>query len=226
MNSEDHVQIIDHQHASISHRLQKEESAATLAASSYLQDCQDLTRLAASYVLHPVNAVQVYFPSMWPFSGISFEPEKDIVDLSGKVVLVTGGIEFPTKLHSCPILSQSQRQYWNWQGDTSTIGEAQPSKDFSCCPHRVESTRSSEVDHSSPWTRCQHRVPTAGLGIAQIGSRCSRKGQRFNKSLRHFDPQCWDHGRPTRQVRVWTRHPARHQSHWTLSADEALATYP
>jgi NAD(P)-dependent dehydrogenase (short-subunit alcohol dehydrogenase family) len=53
------------------------------------------TGLLLPYVFHPLKAIEIYLPgvaSMWPFNiSTSFKPEKDISDLTNKVVLVTGG---------------------------------------------------------------------------------------------------------------------------------------
>ena len=71
--------------------VQEIRSPATLNFSSNLQDLRDLTGLVTSNIFHPFTVIQIYFPNMWPFSGATFKPETDIGDLSGKVILVTGG---------------------------------------------------------------------------------------------------------------------------------------
>lgn len=48
--------------------------------------------LTLPYVLNPIEGIQTYFPTMWPFStSVKFNPENDIPDLADKVILVTGG---------------------------------------------------------------------------------------------------------------------------------------
>ncbi|KIW57178.1 hypothetical protein PV05_05769 [Exophiala xenobiotica] len=53
------------------------------------------TGLLLPYAFHPLLAIEIYLPrvaSMWPFNiSTSFKPERDIPDLTNKVVLVTGG---------------------------------------------------------------------------------------------------------------------------------------
>src|SRR5271154_6306800 len=59
---------------------------------SNIRELYSLTSLLTPYILQPTTAISIYFPDMWPFSsGVSFNPEKDIGDLNGKVVVVTGG---------------------------------------------------------------------------------------------------------------------------------------
>jgi NAD(P)-dependent dehydrogenase (short-subunit alcohol dehydrogenase family) len=65
-------------------------SSQPWALSSSIQDLHTWTSLITPYIFHPMTAIQVYFPNMWPFSGKSFNPQVDIGDLSNKVILVTG----------------------------------------------------------------------------------------------------------------------------------------
>ena len=58
------------------------------------QELSDLSTLAVQGILHPIDSLSAYvLPSIFlnMFGGISFNPAQDISDLSGKVVLVTGG---------------------------------------------------------------------------------------------------------------------------------------
>jgi NAD(P)-dependent dehydrogenase (short-subunit alcohol dehydrogenase family) len=82
---------LDDQGEVVHHGLQKTTSSRPWALSSNIQDFQTWTSLVTPYIFHPITAIQVYFPNMWPFSGKSFKPEVDIGDLSKKVILVTGG---------------------------------------------------------------------------------------------------------------------------------------
>jgi len=84
-------QSLDERDEGSDHEVQNTMPLAPWALSSNLQDIQTWTRLLTPYVLHPITAIQVYFPNMWPFNGKSFNPEADIGDLSNKVILVTGG---------------------------------------------------------------------------------------------------------------------------------------
>ena len=73
------------------HVLQKTAASPPWELVSYLRDLQTWTSLVTPYIFHPITAIQVYFPNMWPFSGVTFDPEAEIGDLSDKVILVTGG---------------------------------------------------------------------------------------------------------------------------------------
>lgn len=82
---------LDGQDEALHHELQSTTILRPWAIYSNIADLQSWTSLITPYVFHPVTAIQVYFPSMWPFSGKSFNPKVDIHDLSQKVILVTGG---------------------------------------------------------------------------------------------------------------------------------------
>jgi NAD(P)-dependent dehydrogenase (short-subunit alcohol dehydrogenase family) len=63
---------------------------------THFQDLFELvTGLLLPYIFHPLLAIEIFFPglaTMWPFDiSTSFDPAKDLTDLKGKVVLVTGG---------------------------------------------------------------------------------------------------------------------------------------
>jgi hypothetical protein len=51
--------------------------------------------------------------------GVSFRPDRDIPDLEGKVVLVTGG-KFYIASRTCARELTLVRKYWSWKGDDST----------------------------------------------------------------------------------------------------------
>jgi len=84
-------QSLDERDEGNDHEVQNTMPSPPWALSSNLQDIQTWTGLLTPYIFHPITAVQVYFPNMWPFNGKSFNPEADIGDLSNKVILVTGG---------------------------------------------------------------------------------------------------------------------------------------
>jgi NAD(P)-dependent dehydrogenase (short-subunit alcohol dehydrogenase family) len=84
-------QSLDERDEGNDHEVQNTMPLAPWALSSNLQDIQTWASLLIPYVLHPITALQVYFPNMWPFNAKSFNPEADIGDLSNKVILVTGG---------------------------------------------------------------------------------------------------------------------------------------
>ncbi|KAK5036381.1 hypothetical protein LTS07_002108 [Exophiala sideris] len=72
------------------------KNSTALATVSQLQELLELaTGLLLPYAFQPLTAIETYLPglaSMWPFNiSSSFNPSKDIHDLSGKVILVTGG---------------------------------------------------------------------------------------------------------------------------------------
>jgi hypothetical protein len=48
----------------------------------------ETTRFITPYILHPVQGFYTYFPSM---GATRFNPDKSIGDLTGKVILITGG---------------------------------------------------------------------------------------------------------------------------------------
>lgn len=57
-----------------------------------LAELLDLRHLI--HILHSINAFYAYLPyfTMGLFGGKTFAPEKDIPNLEGKVILVTGGM--------------------------------------------------------------------------------------------------------------------------------------
>ena len=59
-----------------------------------LKDLLDFRHAFYEMILNPVETYKAYVPPFNPyglFGGDTFSPEKDIPDLSGKVILVTGG---------------------------------------------------------------------------------------------------------------------------------------
>ncbi|KAI1626869.1 short-chain dehydrogenase/reductase [Exophiala viscosa] len=71
-------------------------NSTSLPGLSQLQEVFELgTGLLLPYAFQPLKAIETHLPglaSMWPFDiTSSFNPSKDIPDLSGKVILVTGG---------------------------------------------------------------------------------------------------------------------------------------
>ena len=65
-----------------------------MSALQTLTDLLEFRHVFFEIVLHPVEAYKAYLPHFDIydlFGGNSFSPEKDIPDLSGKVILVTGG---------------------------------------------------------------------------------------------------------------------------------------
>lgn len=60
-----------------------------------IYDMLDLPKVVIPYLLHPLTAVEVFFPHSRPVSWFTqpaeFLPERDLSSLQGKVVLVTGG---------------------------------------------------------------------------------------------------------------------------------------
>jgi len=60
--------------------------------NALLRDFYDLSGLVIPFAFHPITALELVFPNMWPFSISSyFSPARDIKSLAGKVILVTGG---------------------------------------------------------------------------------------------------------------------------------------
>ena len=51
----------------------------------------DFRLLLSVAISHPLAAVEILLPQLDMFGGISFNPDTDIPDLSGKIILVTGG---------------------------------------------------------------------------------------------------------------------------------------
>ena len=106
----------------------------------------ELTRLVTSWFLHSVEALKVYFrPTMAPVKEGAFEPERDIKDLSGKVVLVTGGGFFRFFLTGLLITETWIREYWHREGNGSTAGQARPGEDLSGRTQRVQGPRRHRV---------------------------------------------------------------------------------
>ena len=83
-----HQRLDDDKDEAVRYELQK---AASWPFFSNVRDLRTWTLLLKPYIFHPITAIQVYLPNMWPFGGKTFNPEADISDLSNKVILVTGG---------------------------------------------------------------------------------------------------------------------------------------
>src|SRR5436305_1896460 len=79
----------DHDEA-LHYGLQNTSSSHSWAGSPIIRDLQSWTSLVTPYLFHPVTAIQVYFPNMWPFGRTSFDPDARIPDLNNKIILVTG----------------------------------------------------------------------------------------------------------------------------------------
>ena len=65
-----------------------------MSALQALTDLLDFRHAFFELILHPVETYKAYLPHLTIyelFGGNSFSPEIDIPDLSGKVILVTGG---------------------------------------------------------------------------------------------------------------------------------------
>lgn len=65
-----------------------------------LRDLLDFRHALYELILNPVETYKAYLPPLSAyglFGGDAFSPEKDVPDLSGKVILVTGG---QSSLHS------------------------------------------------------------------------------------------------------------------------------
>ena len=65
-----------------------------MSALQAITDVLDFRHAFFEFILHPVDTYHAYLPHLNVyelFGGKSFSPEKDIPDLSGKVILVTGG---------------------------------------------------------------------------------------------------------------------------------------
>lgn len=100
-------------------------------------DVIDIAGFLTPYIFHPVQGFHTYFPTM---GATTFDPERSIGDLAGKVILVTGGVSpllklgcFPTKNHI-----DDYRQQWIGKRNRATIGQAQPFKDIHFLSKRVE----------------------------------------------------------------------------------------
>lgn len=73
------------------------------------------------------------------FGGKNFRPDVDIPDLSGKVILVTGGMYAPIRRQGDIGLTELTREYGTGQGDCPPAGEAQACYHLPGCPHRLQS---------------------------------------------------------------------------------------
>lgn len=62
---------------------------------SYLDLTRAAANIASPFVFHPLSAAETFLPHARPISWLtgnsSFQPDRDITDLSDKVILVTGG---------------------------------------------------------------------------------------------------------------------------------------
>lgn len=76
-----------------SRKLSKFVSPEARLAPSFLE-LADFSKVIRHSILHPIEALDTYLPHLNPIKmlgGKTFNPEIDIPDLSGKIVLVTGG---------------------------------------------------------------------------------------------------------------------------------------
>ena len=65
-----------------------------MSALQAITDLLDIRHAFSELFIHPVDTYHAYLPHLniyELFGGNTFSPEKDIPDLSGKVILVTGG---------------------------------------------------------------------------------------------------------------------------------------
>ena len=68
----------------------------------------------------------------WLFGGKKFDPDKDIPNLDGKVILITGGMfEFVLDDPSSSIPNIKARQHWTWKGNGASTRKAQSQRDLS-----------------------------------------------------------------------------------------------
>ncbi|KAK5944769.1 hypothetical protein PMZ80_001969 [Knufia obscura] len=62
---------------------------------SLFRDLVDLPKIVSPYIFHPLTAAEIFLPHARPVSwftgATTFQPERDIPPLHGKVILVTGG---------------------------------------------------------------------------------------------------------------------------------------
>jgi hypothetical protein len=102
------------------------------------------SRFITPYFLHPIQAFNTYFPTM---GAPSFDPERSIGDLAGKVILVTGGWSlspgFAAILIDSAGMFLGNNGYFNWpnitlQESISLAGQSQGRKR----PSSLSKTRS------------------------------------------------------------------------------------
>ena len=78
-----------------------------MSALQAITDLQDFRHAFFELFLHPFDTYQAYLPHLNVyelFGGNTFSPERDIPDLAGKVILVTGGQSSPCSLR-CNLLT-------------------------------------------------------------------------------------------------------------------------
>lgn len=75
----------DDSHSDASHRDYK---AARPTLWANVLEIIETTGFVTPYILHPVQGFHTYLPTM---GANTFNPERSIADLRGKVILVTGG---------------------------------------------------------------------------------------------------------------------------------------
>jgi hypothetical protein len=117
------------------HRLQSSfpspiTSQAPLAHA--LIELADFRKVITDSIFHPIEAFNTYLPHLNPFKMFgakSFNPETDIPDLSGKIILVTGGMYVQRLISitlSSPVTNSTcqetpdwaKRPSFNWQSTT------------------------------------------------------------------------------------------------------------
>jgi hypothetical protein len=70
----------------------REYKNASFALWRNVLEIIEITGFIIPYVFNPIEGFRAFFPTM---GASSFNPETDIGDLSGKVILVTGGESSP-----------------------------------------------------------------------------------------------------------------------------------
>ncbi len=68
--------------------LRREHKLPSLMFWANILEIVEASGFVTPYILHPIQGFHAYFPTM---GATSFDPNSSIGDLTGKVILVTGG---------------------------------------------------------------------------------------------------------------------------------------
>lgn len=95
--------------------------------------------------------------------GKSLKAEKNIPDLAGKVIFVTGGMSPPSPL-TRRLTNQWFRKHWTWKADDSRSPKAQPG---AYLPRSTQPRKGSGRNqrHQSRNSRCRHHLRRVRLGL-------------------------------------------------------------
>lgn len=152
------------------------QSIAPASYSQVLAQFAELSGLVISSILHPIDAFRTHAPYINPFNmfgGPTFTP-KNIPNLAGKVVLVTGGTNLPFTSVCCQLANLIFRKCWSGQRNHSSTCQAQSFSNISRRPHRIQSQGCHLIYQISAVLTRRHSIPSPRSCLLQFNS-CRRE---------------------------------------------------